>query len=54
MSKSLTDPWWVKKGLSNPPTMREADSWAKNKKEKETIMNQSIKIDPLNFTNFYA
>ena len=34
MSKSLTDPWWVKKGLSKPPTLLEADSQAKRMKAK--------------------
>jgi len=44
MSKSLTDPWWVKKGLSKPPTLREADSWAKHKKEKDKMKLDLNKI----------
>ena len=44
MSKSLTDPWWVKKGLSKPPTLREADSWAKHKKEKEEMNMNNFKF----------
>ena len=40
MSKSLTQPWYMKKGYTD--------------KSLSEPLNQSIKIDPLNFTNFYA
>ena len=40
MSKSLTQPWYMKKGYTDESLSQP--------------LNQSIKIDPLNFTNFYA
>jgi len=40
MSKSLTQPWYMKKGYTD--------------ESLSESLNQSIKIDPLNFTNFYA
>lgn len=40
MSKSLTQPWYMKKGYTD--------------ESLSEPLNQSIKIDPLNFTNFYA
>ena len=40
MSKSLTQPWYMKRGYTDESLSQP--------------LNQSIKIDPLNFTNFYA
>ena len=40
MSKSLHQPWYMKKGYADESLSQP--------------LNQSIKIDPLNFTNFYA
>ena len=40
MSKSLHQPWYMKKGYTDESLSQP--------------LNQSIKIDPLNFTNFYA
>ena len=40
MSKSLNQPWYMKKGYTDESLSQP--------------LNQSIKIDPLNFTNFYA
>ena len=40
MSKSLNQPWYMKKGYANESLSQP--------------LNQSIRIDPLNFTNFYA
>lgn len=42
MSKSLTDPWWVKKGLPGPPTLNEADSQAKRVKERNDDFEKAL------------
>ena len=43
MSKSLTQPWYMKKGYSDSTLGKQLYP-----------LNGSLKIDPLNYTNFYA
>lgn len=43
MSKSLTQPWYMKKGYTDSTLGKQLYP-----------LNGSLKIDPLNFTNFYA